>query len=166
MTFYRRNLPHWQPDGRAVFITWRLFGSLPRSVREAIHASPAAISQRTGKSAGATIDWQRDWGRRFRAWDSHLDGAVSGPRWLSDPPVAEATEQTIITGSRLAHYELYAYVVMSNHVHILLSPHIPLPKITKGLKGTSARMCNLILRRAGLPFWQDESFDHWVRSEV
>jgi hypothetical protein len=27
MTFYRRNLPHWHPEGKSIFITWRLYGS-------------------------------------------------------------------------------------------------------------------------------------------
>ncbi|MEK7277378.1 MAG: hypothetical protein AAB427_08520, partial [Chloroflexota bacterium] len=30
--FYRRRLPHWQPPGATIFITWRLYGSLPREV--------------------------------------------------------------------------------------------------------------------------------------
>ena len=29
MAFYRRNLPHWHPDGKCIFLTWRLYGSLP-----------------------------------------------------------------------------------------------------------------------------------------
>ena len=32
MSFYRRNLPHWHPEGKAIFVTWRLFGSLPKGV--------------------------------------------------------------------------------------------------------------------------------------
>src|SRR5512141_839296 len=28
---YRRHLPHWHPDGVEFFVTWRLYGSLPRS---------------------------------------------------------------------------------------------------------------------------------------
>jgi len=33
-----------------------------------------------------------------------------------------------------------------------------------GLKGVTARDVNSILGRKGKHFWQDESFDHWVRS--
>ena len=36
----------------------------------------------------------------------------------------------------------------------------------KSLKGFTARKANVILGRTGQPFWQDESFDHWVRDEV
>jgi len=28
----------------------------------------------------------------------------------------------------------------------------------------SARRANELLERSGLPFWQRESYDHWVRS--
>jgi len=37
--------------------------------------------------------------------------------------------------------------------------------ITRALKGITAQAGNRILRRTGQRFWQDESFDHWVRSE-
>ena len=32
LTYYERNLPHWQPEGAALFVTWRLHGSLARTV--------------------------------------------------------------------------------------------------------------------------------------
>lgn len=31
------------------------------------------------------------------------------------------------------------------------------------LKGSTARKANQLLGRTGMPFWQDESYDHWVR---
>jgi putative transposase len=37
--------------------------------------------------------------------------------------------------------------------------------VTRAVKKTSAKQANLILGRAGHPFWQDESYDHWVRDE-
>src|SRR5260370_26535142 len=33
VTYYERHLPHWQPAGKDVFVTWRLYGSLPPSTR-------------------------------------------------------------------------------------------------------------------------------------
>ncbi len=35
MLFYRRNLPHWHPEGAVLFLTWRLCGSLPASFNTA-----------------------------------------------------------------------------------------------------------------------------------
>lgn len=53
---------------------------------------------------------------------------------------------------------------MPNHVHVLIGPKTSLARITNGIKGVSARDANRILGRQGKRFWQDESFDHWVRS--
>ena len=61
-------------------------------------------------------------------------------------------------------YELFGYVVMPNHVHMLIMPIQPVSVITRWLKGSTARRANSMLRRTGKPFWRDESFDHWVRN--
>ncbi|MFZ0321609.1 MAG: transposase [Candidatus Sulfotelmatobacter sp.] len=68
-------------------------------------------------------------------------------------------------------YDLHAAVVMPDHVHLLLSPlrdekgwpH-SLPAILKLLKGTSARSVNKLEASSG-PVWQEESFDHILRSQ-
>ena len=52
---------------------------------------------------------------------------------------------------------------MANHVHILIYPAVKLSKITKSIKNFSARQANAILGLTGQPFWQEESYDHWVR---
>ena len=73
--------------------------------------------------------------------------------------------QTIQEGDQVREmYELVAFVVMPNHVHLLINPKVPAAKITQFIKGVSARRANAILQRTGQPFWQDESFDRWVRS--
>ena len=63
------------------------------------------------------------------------------------------------------HVELGSFVVMPNHVHILVLPRVPLATLTRRLKGYTARQANRILGRTGDAFWQTESYDHWVRSE-
>jgi REP element-mobilizing transposase RayT len=66
---------------------------------------------------------------------------------------------------------LHAAVIMPDHVHLLLTPlqdengwPYGLPKILKLIKGTSARSVNKLLGTAG-PVWQEESFDHVLRSQ-
>jgi len=54
---------------------------------------------------------------------------------------------------------------MPNHVHLLMKPKMDLRRIMNGIKGATAKAANEILGRRGKPFWQDESFDHWVRTE-
>ncbi len=55
---------------------------------------------------------------------------------------------------------------MANHVHVLLTPLVEMKQVTKAIKSHSARKANEVLARTGERFWQDESYDHWVRSEV
>ena len=133
MYYYERHLPHWQPEGAALFLTWRLHGSLPKWVE-------------------------------FADVDAELDMAASGPRWLEDDRVAQCVVDALQYGERnLRLYKIYAWVLMPNHVHILLQPEAKLAKITRSIKNYSARQANAILGRTGQPFWQDESYDHWVR---
>ncbi len=58
-----------------------------------------------------------------------------------------------------------AWVVMPNHVHLLITPCVELPKIMHSVKGFTAREANRLLGRTGSPFWQKEFFDHWIRNE-
>jgi REP element-mobilizing transposase RayT len=66
----------------------------------------------------------------------------------------------------LAHYRLHAWVVMANHVHLLITPQVQVSKLMQSLKRFTAREGNRILRVTGQPFWQDESFDRLVRNEA
>src|SRR5690348_15346470 len=107
MPYYERNMPHYQPDGAAIFVTWCLQGT---------HGH-------TRKTSGHS-----DAGRAFAEMDRAMD------------------------------------VVMPNHVHVVLVPKSNLPRITKSIKGFTARKANEILGRTGEKFWQDKSYDHCVRS--
>jgi REP-associated tyrosine transposase len=53
---------------------------------------------------------------------------------------------------------------MPNHVHLLITPNVVVSKIMRSLKGATARQANQLLNRMGHSFWQDESYDHLVRS--
>ena len=161
MTYYRRNLPHWHPQGKIIFLTWRLYGSLPKAYPGGIAISDCARDKRTGKRAGAP---SQDWDKSFRFADAELDRAARGPLWLVDPEIADYAEYAILRGAELRRFELSAYVIMPNHVHVLLEPRVPLARITNGIKGAAARDANATLGRTGKPFWQDESFDHWIRN--
>lgn len=78
--------------------------------------------------------------------------------------MAACVAEALRFGERqLRLYKLTAWVVMINHVHILIYPDAALSRITKALKNYSARHANVLLMRTGQPFWQDESYDRWVR---
>jgi REP-associated tyrosine transposase len=147
MTYYERHLPHWQPAGKDVFVTWRLYGSLPANARilASPHRSPSA-------------------GERFRAFDQALDRGNVGPLWLKESRIAECLVAALQRSQEQELFRLHAYVVMANHVHVLLAPLRSLAEITRLVKGATARQSNKILARTRVPFWQDESFDHWIRN--
>jgi putative transposase len=145
MSFYRRRLPHWHPEGVCIFLTWRLHGTLPRNE----DLAPMAPNTTEGQI--------------FVALDRHLDRASTGPTWLKDPRVAVCVVEALYKAERWKMYELHAWVIMSNHVHVLLNPLVPVWKITRAVKNVSARDANLVLERTGNAFWQDEFYDHWVR---
>jgi putative DNA methylase len=96
--------------------------------------------------------------------DRLLDQARTGPFHLRQPALADmAVEALHYNAEALRHYDLHAFVVMPNHVHVLLTPHVPLPKLTKSIKGITAKRANQLLGHTGQPFWQEESYDHLVR---
>jgi putative transposase len=99
--------------------------------------------------------------------DREPDRAACGPLWLRDENVARCVADALRFGDgQLGFYDLRAWVVMANHVHILIYPTTALSRITKAIKNFTARQANALLGRTGRPFWQDESYDHWVRSSV
>ena len=146
MSSFQRRLPHWRPDGRPLFLTWRLHDSLPR------HRFFPASSLSAGKA--------------FVAMDRLLDQARTGPLYLARPEIASLVVEAILEGrDPLGHYDLHAFVVMANHVHLLITPAVPVPGLLQRLKGTTARRANQMLSLTGRAFWQEESFDRWVRDE-
>jgi REP element-mobilizing transposase RayT len=146
MTFYRRRLPHIDEQQSPVFLTWRLYDSLPPN--------------RAFPTAALTS------GQAFDAIDRLLDETRTGTSHLRQPAVADMVAEAIeYNANVLKHYTLYAFVVMPNHVHMLASPAVALPKLTKSLKSVTGRRANAMLALTGRPFWQDESYDHMVRDE-
>jgi hypothetical protein len=73
---------------------------------------------------------------------------------------------SLFKGVELRHYDLSPFVVMPNHVHVLLLPHVSPSLLLKSMKGATAREANKQLGRTGHQFWQRETFDRWVRDEA
>ena len=63
-------------------------------------------------------------------------------------------------------YRLHSFVVMPNHVHLLITPLEAVSKVMQSLKRFTAREGNRMLGLTGQPFWQDESYDRLVRNEA
>jgi putative transposase len=143
MRHHDRRLPHWDSIEQPLFVTFRLYGSLPRPR----NFPPAHLSS----------------GRAFVALDRLLDHPTSGPMFLQQPEIARLLVQALHDGeTRFHRYELHAYVAMPTHVHLLVTPHVSARQWLGPLKGFTAHEANRILGRTGA-FWQDESYDHLVR---
>src|SRR4051794_36475767 len=102
MRTYERRLPHWDTVGQPLFVTFRLRGSLPAS-------RPFPPERLTN-------------GQAFVAMDKLLDCNPSSPIFLSRPEVANLIVQALFDGERFGRYQLHAWVVMPNHVHLLVTP--------------------------------------------
>ncbi|WP_339932037.1 transposase [uncultured Brevundimonas sp.] len=142
----RRYLPHLDAAAVVQHVTFRLHGTLPASVIRRLKADTG------GADYQAAVDEQLDSG--------------AGPRWLAIPDcaaiVADALRQ--FDGER---YDLLAWCVMPNHVHVLIRQREgwPLGAVVKSWKAYTARMINRRLDRSG-PFWAADYFDRYTRNEA
>jgi REP element-mobilizing transposase RayT len=86
--------------------------------------------------------------------------------WLAQPRVAAVVVQALLHGQNVRRlYDLLAWVVMPDHVHMVILPTCPLAEIMRWLKAATANRANSILGRQGQAFWQREYFDQWIRSD-
>ena len=161
--FYQRNLPHRLVPGEYLFITFRLAGTLPRTVAEQLRAQLHQLQAAENRAGLDELSQRRR--RYFRHFDQFLDDARTGPTWLGRLEVAEAVKAVLHALDGTA-FDLVCYCLMPNHVHLLVylpAQAPPLINSLRTLKGRSAREANLVLGREGA-FWQPESYDHVVRN--
>jgi putative transposase len=177
--YYHRHLPHWQPTGAVFFITFRLKGTLPYEMIKAFQEERKREKIEAGKLPQEQSGKQNYLDERsyFAKLDNLLDKAQFGPSWLSKPEIAEIVKEALMYRNGKV-FNLYAFCIMSNHVHVIFEPLeqksdwqsdlqmepdvLPLHKIMQSLKRHTARQANIILGREGA-FWQDESYDHVIR---
>lgn len=154
--FHRRNLPHLYYNEGKYFITFRLADSLPLEFLKKLHKefnnSKEELSLKEKKI--------------FKKYDVLLDKGESGKKYLSIPEIAEIVRQVILyeDGKNIT---VICYCIMPNHVHLvfeLLENNRGISKIMQSIKRVSSKRSNEYLRRTG-KFWQDESFDRWVRDD-
>lgn len=171
---YRRKLPHIQPPGATLFITFRLAGSIPMDVlralleeRERVERELARIPNKPERAKRAEIEDRRFFGK----WDDALDTAANGPYWLREEDIAGLVSQSLHYQDGL-RYRLEAFCIMPNHVHLVCTPleaaggiYYAMSKIMHSLKRHTGRRANQILRRSG-DFWEHENYDHYARDKA
>lgn len=163
--FYRRRLPHIQIAGSTYFITFRLMNSLPVDALEKLAEEKKKIDKLPQNQKGLA---HQAW---FEKYDNYLDQALHGNLYLKNEQVADMVAESILFRNGKS-YDLTSYCIMLNHAHLVCTPleksdgiFYSLTEILHSLKRHTAREANKILQRSGA-FWQDESYDHFIRDEA
>jgi len=141
----RGRLPHFDAPRVTQFVTFMLHDAFPVTRRrewEPILSEPDDSLRR----------------RKLEAW---LDRGC-GECWLWRPEVAQRAEE-ILRSKDGQTYRLSAWVVMPNHVHLVIDVwEMPLSNLLNDWKGHSAYDANRLLGRRGR-FWEKEYFDTLIR---
>ena len=143
----RGYLPHFDAPGTRQMINYRLQDAMPASRRQEWEKY-------------LTIEDERE---RITKLESYLD-AGHGECHLRRSEVAALVLENLLhfDGQR---YRLLAWVVMPNHVHVLIETlQTPLAEILHGWKSFTAKAANRLLGRES-EFWQREYFDRYIRDE-
>jgi len=159
-----RRLPHWQQERCTYFITFRLADSIPQDKLRAWQRERDYWLQRN--PLPWTLKQQHEYSERFgERLERYLDAGY-GSCVLRRPEYARIVEGSLrfYDGQ---HYDLADFVVMPNHVHLLVRPRPghSLSKILQAWKGYTSKEINRLAGRTGTR-WLDESFDHIVRSRA
>jgi REP element-mobilizing transposase RayT len=158
-------LPHLKIAGSTYFVTYRLADSLPAEtlarLREELEAERRRFPEDTPENV-REAELRRGHFRRVEAWLDKGHGSCC----LRRPEIAGliADNLRFFDGVR---YALLEWVVMPNHVHVLVRPrgNFTLGGIVKTWKQYTARHVKAPLGWGKGRFWQIEAYDHWVRNE-
>ena len=148
--YSRGYLPHIDGEDLIQFVTFRLCDSIPASVVE-----------KWRRELETEDNDSRERLLRERS-ERYLDMGY-GKSWLSEPKAAKIVQDTLLYHAE-KKYELYAWVIMPNHGHVLYKPinGFSLAEIQHSIKSYSTNSINKLLQRKG-QFWQEESFDRYIR---
>ncbi|NLF01511.1 MAG: transposase [Anaerolineales bacterium] len=141
-----RHLPHRDEAGLVQAITFHLKGSRPPR-------SPQADLPNTRREASAREGMHR---ALDQGWGECL---------LADPRAAQIVEEALFFGDNL-RYLLLAWVVMPNHVHVLIETRAGwgMDRVVGSWKTYTAGRINTLLGRNG-PLWERDYYDRFVRDE-
>ena len=161
-----RYLPHWSMEGATYALTFRLADAVPDEISEAWRLQRQGIVQRAQQQERPLTDDERAELQRLHAEkiEAFLD-AGHGDCLLRDPRSGEIVQNALKHFDN-KRYELIAWAIMPNHVHVIFRP-LPgqeLSKIVHSWKSFTSKESNRLLDRSG-PLWMDEYYDHLVRDQ-
>jgi len=171
--FRRRHLPHWDVPGGTYFVTSCLAGSIPACGLLDLTSYRKELEARPRPSDVSPEDWEMRLAKlEFARLDRWLDDEPA-VRHLADPRLAAKVRDSLyhFAGER---YDLLGYVVMPSHIHWVFRPRDEWVAVANlGHRSAREAICHSVKRHSGLvcnealglhgQFWQDESYDHWVR---
>ena len=162
----RGYLPHLEAEQPTYFVTFRLADSLPRDLLAQLRKERQLLDTagQAGTPHAANLIRRERSRALLRKAEQCLDHGA-GDCHMLDPRIAKIVADGIRIFDR-KRYEVWAWCVMPNHVHVVFVPLPPhqLQAILHSWKSFSAQAANRLLQRSGR-FWQPEYFDHLVRSE-
>jgi REP element-mobilizing transposase RayT len=148
--YSRGYIPHVDAGDVPQFITWRLADALPASVLE---------SWMEELKDTADLIRQKELTSRI---ETYCDRGL-GSCLLQDPRAARIVQETLFE-NHSKRCDLHSWVVMPNHVHVLLTPKgISLDQLVQNLKGASSHNVNRLLGRSGR-LRQPGFFDRRIRT--
>jgi REP element-mobilizing transposase RayT len=165
----RGYLPHVKREGASYFVTFRLADSLPKEVLLEYEREKAERLRRLNNFAkrGETInDSEEEIARDFRRRIERYLDQGAGACHLRRPDIADLVANAMRHFNE-SRYLLLDWVVMPNHVHAIVWPmpnHL-MSDILKSWKQFTSRRAKKIVGLGEDPFWQPESYDHWIRSD-
>ena len=152
----RRYMPHFDSTLVVQHVTFHLADSLP-----------AAVVERMAKELQTVPADKRAVERRKRI-DAWID-AGHGSCLLKRPDAAEGVEQALLFFDAV-RYQLLAWVVMPNHVHVLFQPmeSWTLGRIVSSWKSFTGRRLAALAPKApeiGNRIWHREYWDRFIRDQ-
>jgi putative transposase len=140
-------LPHRDEPGLVQFVTFRLADAFPIELRSEWEA---------------LLKIEDDRKRRIEL-EAYLDKG-RGQCHLGRADIAALVENSLLFRHEI-EYELRAWVIMPNHVHLLfLVQEVPMSRLVDAWKGFTAKAANKLLGRKG-QFWQEGYWDTYMRDE-
>ncbi len=144
----------WLPPGIVTLSggSPRMVKKLGRSLGSAMMDSPNGEGENVRTSAGIRNGAGKS---RVAAAESVSGSGEPHPAFTPAATIADVIVSSLRYGeTELQLYVLRAWVVMANHVNVLLFPNSTSARITRSLKTNTARQANILLNRQGQRFWQ------------
>ena len=175
--FRQRWLPHWDVDDGTYFVTACLEGSISSQGIGELRRFRDELENRLAPVGMSLEAWNTMKHKLvFARMDELLDGNPA-VRHFDDQRLADEVRKSMyhFAGER---YSILAWCIMPSHFHWVFHPlsdwcqslistgdrRSPREIIMHSIKSFTSNQCNRLLQSSD-KFWQQESYDHWIRDE-